>query len=543
MTAMLLDSQIDSKDLKVLSKNIKDSEKKDTNDFFEELIQSLVTDANDNKAKNSLLEKLLNLSSNDEDLKSFFEKLSDKDLNNQLIKNSHEKNKQEVSLDEFLNLSFMIKNDVDIKNSFTDSKENKILSDEKFVEDIKNVGSIQDLFKVAKKYDIKIKNFSFSKEDNISLKTDKVTQKHFKSEEVFKIFNIKEKNNTQKLIENIKQDNSHKENTLKNILSTINNKDDKKNISFNESKKNTKEIYISKKEKNIKNFKNDNLKNVNKTDDKNLQEHIDEKLDKNQKVDKNSFSKNIETVKATTLSSKEKIDKTQDKKDSKIKIKNKSLVDSVSFKDLQPNKTSSLQVKQNEQILDHKQTHTQKNNEVNINSKKFVLNSEENKQKDIDKNDENLHKNHESVKVEHSNNIVKNEHTKIKNADVKHTLNTFAQDFKEQVESYKPPLMKVKMQLNPKGLGEVDVTMVNRGNNLHITVNSNPNTIAIFSQNQTEFKNSLVNMGFSELNMSFNENGKNKDGNQNQKNKNNSFESFEEEQVQDSFEIVTPIYI
>ncbi|NPA59319.1 MAG: flagellar hook-length control protein FliK, partial [Epsilonproteobacteria bacterium] len=58
------------------------------------------------------------------------------------------------------------------------------------------------------------------------------------------------------------------------------------------------------------------------------------------------------------------------------------------------------------------------------------------------------------------------------------------------------------------------------------------------------FKNSLVNMGFSELNMSFNENGKNKDDNQGQKNKNaTKGEAFEDEQVQDSFEIVTPIYI
>ena len=121
-------------------------------------------------------------------------------------------------------------------------------------------------------------------------------------------------------------------------------------------------------------------------------------------------------------------------------------------------------------------------------------------------------------------------------------MNYFAQDFKEKVESYKPPLMKVKMQLNPKELGEVDITMINRGNNLHITVSSNHNTIAIFSQNQNEFKNSLVNMGFNELTMNFNENGKNKD-NQNGRNKNQNIKNFEETEDEDNFEIITPLYL
>jgi len=90
--------------------------------------------------------------------------------------------------------------------------------------------------------------------------------------------------------------------------------------------------------------------------------------------------------------------------------------------------------------------------------------------------------------------------------DVKKTFNTFAMEFKEKVEAYKPPMMKINMQLSPGSLGDVDVTLVSRGNNLQVNINSNANTLALFVQNQAEFKNSLVNMGFSDLQMNFGDN-------------------------------------
>jgi len=77
--------------------------------------------------------------------------------------------------------------------------------------------------------------------------------------------------------------------------------------------------------------------------------------------------------------------------------------------------------------------------------------------------------------------------------------------------------MKIKMQLSPKNLGDVDVTLINRGNNLHVNINSTPNTIAIFTQNQTEFKNALVNMGFTGLQMNFGESKEQERGQQNYK--------------------------
>ncbi len=108
-------------------------------------------------------------------------------------------------------------------------------------------------------------------------------------------------------------------------------------------------------------------------------------------------------------------------------------------------------------------------------------------------------------------------------ADIKKTFNTFAMEFKEKVEAYKPPMMKINMQLNPGTLGDVDVTLVNRGNNLQVNINSNTNTMALFIQNQAEFKNSLVNMGFSDLQMNFAE--KKEQGQQQQQNKQKEQES------------------
>ena len=85
----------------------------------------------------------------------------------------------------------------------------------------------------------------------------------------------------------------------------------------------------------------------------------------------------------------------------------------------------------------------------------------------------------------------------------KESLGQFATDLKEKVEAYKPPIMKVELSLFPKSLGEVDVTLLTRGNNLHVNITSTTSTMTLFTQNQAEFKNALVNMGFTNLEMNF----------------------------------------
>ncbi|EAJ3537691.1 flagellar hook-length control protein FliK [Campylobacter coli] len=102
-----------------------------------------------------------------------------------------------------------------------------------------------------------------------------------------------------------------------------------------------------------------------------------------------------------------------------------------------------------------------------------------------------------------------------KNITPKETLQHFSQDLKEAVDQYKAPITKLSITLNPNNLGEVEVTLVQRGNNLHINFNSNTNAMNLFIQNQAEFKNSLVNMGFTGLEMNFSDQGK-REQNQNQ---------------------------
>ena len=132
-----------------------------------------------------------------------------------------------------------------------------------------------------------------------------------------------------------------------------------------------------------------------------------------------------------------------------------------------------------------------------------------------------------------------------KQIKVDNSLNQFTNDLKEKMDAYKPPLMKVKMALNPKNLGEVEVTLIHRGNNLHVNITSNTNTMSLFTQNQAEFKNSLVNMGFTNLEMNFSDQGKNSRQNQQSNKKNGaSFEEYNNKDEQESsIELIVPRYI
>ncbi len=92
-------------------------------------------------------------------------------------------------------------------------------------------------------------------------------------------------------------------------------------------------------------------------------------------------------------------------------------------------------------------------------------------------------------------------------------LKNFSSDMKEMIESYKPPVMKVSMELNPHNLGAVDVTLITRGQNLVVNVSSSQETMQMFMQNITEFKQNLAAQGFVSLQMNFNFSDSNKDQN------------------------------
>ena len=136
--------------------------------------------------------------------------------------------------------------------------------------------------------------------------------------------------------------------------------------------------------------------------------------------------------------------------------------------------------------------------------------------------------------------------TNHQNIQIKQTLQYFANDLHQEIQNYKPPLSRIKMTLNPKNLGNVDVSIVSRGNNLQVNISSNNNTMAIFTQNQAEFKNSLVNMGFSNLNMNFNSNSNSHNEQRHKSNKeNNNFEEINDNDMenQQTITLIVPKYI
>jgi len=88
----------------------------------------------------------------------------------------------------------------------------------------------------------------------------------------------------------------------------------------------------------------------------------------------------------------------------------------------------------------------------------------------------------------------------------KNSLKHFASNLKEAVENYKPPVTKLSIEMNPKELGKVEVTIIHRGENIQIKINSNSTAVNFLHSQQTELKQNLISMGYSEVNMSFNSN-------------------------------------
>ena len=111
---------------------------------------------------------------------------------------------------------------------------------------------------------------------------------------------------------------------------------------------------------------------------------------------------------------------------------------------------------------------------------------------------------------ENSNNIFSTNQTLLDNLKLniikaKETIKHFSNNLKKAIENYKPPISKISIELNPKELGKVEVTLVHRGDNLQVQINSNNNVISLFNYNQQELRQNLINMGFNDVNMSFNQ--------------------------------------
>ncbi|GAA7173658.1 flagellar hook-length control protein FliK [Helicobacter pylori] len=292
----------------------------------------------------------------------------------------------------------------------------------------------------------------------------------------------------------IEEDAADAKNTLKNI----------KNDEF--AKNLTEELNIKDK-KNQDNL-NKEYKDLNKDFNKELNENQGDIQDQNEKLKNNNQNLNLDKN-----SNKETVKDTQN------------LASNLTQKDFSLNKEVKNNNKENKDIKQN--FFDQKLNFENLNKTQVVQNKENNANFNNNTNKETFTQ--EQTKT-HSENVDKNSLDELnslvkdlnkvtqnnaRNITPKETLQHFSQDLKEAVDQYKAPITKLSITLNPNNLGEVEVTLIQRGNNLHINFNSNTNAMNLFIQNQAEFKNSLVNMGFTGLEMNFSDQGK-REQNQNQ---------------------------
>ncbi|EAH7581087.1 flagellar hook-length control protein FliK [Campylobacter lari] len=420
-----------------------------------------------------------------------------------------------------------------LQSDSKDIKLNKFIQDntailalEKNLHKLKNIKNINELFNIAKELGLNIKNIKFeqikdlkeafpnldkkgffenTKQNNTNVFQDLINQKITKL--------LKEKPNTNK---NIKSKENEGVSLLSSALKNI--ELPKKDVKVKENIQNIdfKEKFIEKNQdnketKNIKNInKNDKLNDIeliNLTQNSNLKKEIKdkEKIDfkeilKNEKLttSEDSFNKKISSV-------------LENSKDLKAELTNTKNTQNLQNQDLKINLENLLNPQE-------KQLKTEKNTQNTDVFNDIFKNTKESTKDDSDHNEENLNSYIKEMNRV-SSNFVKNQ-----NIPIKETFNDFAQEFKDKLESYKAPITRFSITLNPHNLGEVEVTLVQRGSNLNISFNSNQNTLNLFIQHQAEFKNALVNMGFTNLEMNFN-NQERKEQNNQQKQKNNNKEN------------------
>lgn len=357
------------------------------------------------------------------------------------------------------NLNHNLQNTTHTTSTHSTQKTNSKDSGSLLSQTLKNLDSI--LSSKESKHEKKDKVKSKIEEDAADAKN---TLKNIKNDEFAKNLteelNIKDKKN---------QDNLNKEN--KDL-----NKDFNKELNKNQEKNNLNQENIQDQNKNLKN----NDQNLNL--DKNLNKEI---VKDTQKLVSNLTQKDFNLNKEPKNNNKENKDIKQNFFDQKLNFENL-------------NKTQVVQNKENNANFNNNTT----------NKETFTQEQTKTHSENVDKNS-----------LDELNSLVKDlnkvTQNNARNITPKETLQYFSQDLKEAVDQYKAPITKLSITLNPNNLGEVEVTLIQRGNNLHINFNSNANAMNLFIQNQAEFKNSLVNMGFTGLEMNFSDQGK-REQNQNQ---------------------------
>lgn len=152
---------------------------------------------------------------------------------------------------------------------------------------------------------------------------------------------------------------------------------------------------------------------------------------------------------------------------------------------------------------------------------------------------------------------LKSDSLEVKVHEAKQMTKYLSADVKNAIEDYKAPFTRVKVQLNPQKLGEIDLTIVQRGKNLHINLSSNNAAINALAMNANDLKVQLQHNGIQNASLNFNNNNAQGDAQQQQQGQQNSQQQHKEqageeynyfhaqeehEEVVNSLEIVVPYY-
>lgn len=524
------------------TKNQKESNKEDTEDFLNSLLNS-IEETNeflpDNMkiSKKEVLDEALNKLQqgvfDENDKISIFESASFMQILSMLDK--LKANSSDIKLG---NLSSQLIQTVKTEANFNALKKANNLSE--LLNIAKDLGLNVKNIKVDRLLDLKATFPNLDKADFFKNSIDNVF-KEIIHNKITHLIKNKESNNSTNTKSPLAQNKLKEKNTNSLLSETLKNLDllikDKK-----ESKKSNEQDLNETIKTKIKDIKNDILQNQ-ETKKESIKEELkdikteikQEKTEHSLKDIKTEADKNLDN-KIKDIQKKEQILKQEETiKQEKI-VKNDNLNKNETIKNSQIISSNQKELNINQKDLkqenhkDLKQVNLdQKINPENITdkiSKELNKNNnstfDNNQNKDLNQNSNNQNKEEKSIEKnsEDLNSLIKElskiNHNQTRNAtNAKETLQYFSQDLKEAVEQYKAPITKISITLNPSNLGEVEVTLVQRGNNLHINFNSNTNAMNLFIQNQAEFKNSLVNMGFTGLEMNFSDQGK-KDQNQNQ---------------------------
>ncbi|HDZ5012957.1 TPA: flagellar hook-length control protein FliK [Campylobacter jejuni] len=437
---------------------------------------------------------------------------------------------ESASFMQILSLLDKLKTDtVDVKLANLSTQLSSLIKTEANFNALKGASNLSELLDIAKDLGLNVKNIKVDRLLDLKVTFPNLDKANFFKGTVDNVFKEIINNKISNVSKNL---NHHLQNathtTSAHFVQKTNSKDSGSLLS--QTLKNLDSIFSFKESKHKKNDKNDELvkklteEQLNAKDTK--QNLFEQKLTNEKELNKDNlkdFNKELnKNQEKNNLNQENMQDKNLKNNDQNLTQKDFSLTkETKNNKENKDTKQNLFEQKLNFENLNKTQVVQTKENNTNFNNNthKEIFIQEQTHGENIDQNS-----------LDELNSLVKDLNkvmqNNTRNITPKGTLQHFSQDLKEAVEQYKAPITKLSITLNPNNLGEVEVTLIQRGNNLHINFNSNTNAMNLFIQNQTEFKNSLVNMGFTGLEMNFSDQGK-REQNQNQ-GKNRSRYSFKD---------------